>query len=392
MTETHAAPIRLILLGGFLGAGKTTTLLKLAQHWVGAGRRVGIITNDQAADLVDSEIFRSAGLDALEVAGGCFCCHFDDFIGRADELISSARPHIIMGEPVGSCTDLVATVLNPLKRLYPARFLVAPFTVLVDPVRALRVLGRSQRVGLSERITYIYRMQQQEADAIAISKIDLLAASERDRIERLVREQFPGRDVFGFSARTGEGFDTLISWLGSDSGRGRALHDLDYDVYAEGEAELGWLNRRVQLEDREAIALDHSLLLLGREIHDACRARGLEIAHGKLLLNGGGHVAVVNMVDSRVSPELSGSSGASAGTLELTVNLRVQAEPAVLEEIVHASLVPWAERHGVVIVAGSGQCFKPPRPVPTHRVAEQELLGRHVDSSDGPRLISGHSA
>jgi G3E family GTPase len=362
--------IRLILLGGFLGAGKTTALLKLAQHWIGAGRRVGIITNDQAADLVDSEIFRSAGLDALEVAGGCFCCHFDDIISRADDLTVTARPDVILAEPVGSCTDIVATVLNPLKRLYPTRFQVAPFTVLVDPVRALRVLGRSERVGLSERVTYIYRMQQQEADAIAISKVDLLTVAERDRVEQLVREEFPGREVFGFSARTGEGFEDLLSWLESEGGRGRALHDLDYDVYAEGEAELGWVNRRVRLERDQPIALDDTLLQLGRDIHGACRSRGLEIAHGKLLLSGDGHAAVLNMVDSRVPPKLSRPSGASASNMELTINLRVQAEPAALDEIVRNSLMPWAKRHDIVIVTSSGQSFKPPRPVPTHRVED----------------------
>ena len=42
---------RLILLGGFLGAGETTTLLRLARHWTGLGRRVGIITNDQGRAL-----------------------------------------------------------------------------------------------------------------------------------------------------------------------------------------------------------------------------------------------------------------------------------------------------------------------------------------------------
>ena len=53
--------IRFVLLGGFLGSGKTTTLLRLARHYVAAGKRVGIIANDQAENLVDSETFRAAG-------------------------------------------------------------------------------------------------------------------------------------------------------------------------------------------------------------------------------------------------------------------------------------------------------------------------------------------
>ena len=105
-------------------------------------------------------------------------------------------------------------------------------------------------------------------------------------------------------------------------------------------------------------------------LREFCRARGLEIAHGNLLLSADGHVAVLNMVDSHVLSELSRPSNASASNMELTINLRVQAEPAALEEVVHNSLARWADRQGIVIVAASGQCFKPPRPVPTHRLAE----------------------
>jgi Ni2+-binding GTPase involved in maturation of urease and hydrogenase len=371
VSNVPSGPVHLIVLGGFLGAGKTTTILKLAQHWVGTGKRVGIITNDQAEDLVDSEIFRSASLDALEVAGDCFCCRFDDFIARADELTAGTRPDIILAEPVGSCTDIVATVLNPLERLYPTRFRVAPFTVLVDPIRALKVLGRSEWVGLSERVTYIYRMQQQEAGAIAISKVDLLAPSERDRVEQLVREQLPDRDILGFSARTGEGFGALCSWLESGEARGRVLHDLDYDIYAEGEAALGWLNSRMQLAAEEPMALDEVLLRLGRDIHDACRARGLEIAHGKLLLKGNGRAAVVNIVDNRIAPELSRPSVAFAAAVELTINVRVQGEPLAIDEVVQGSVTSWAKRHDIAVLSRSSHCLAPPAPVPTHRMTAE---------------------
>ncbi|MCH5377350.1 MAG: cobalamin biosynthesis protein P47K, partial [Planctomycetes bacterium] len=44
-------PIRFVMLGGFLGAGKTTAIARLAKHYVDGGRRVGIVTNDQAYDL-----------------------------------------------------------------------------------------------------------------------------------------------------------------------------------------------------------------------------------------------------------------------------------------------------------------------------------------------------
>ncbi|MCS7167674.1 MAG: cobalamin biosynthesis protein P47K, partial [Gemmatales bacterium] len=47
------------MVGGFLGAGKTTTLLGLARHYIQQGRRVALIANDQADHLVDTALFRS---------------------------------------------------------------------------------------------------------------------------------------------------------------------------------------------------------------------------------------------------------------------------------------------------------------------------------------------
>ena len=47
-TERNA---RYIMIGGFLGAGKTTVVAKLARHLVNSGKRVGLITNDQGREL-----------------------------------------------------------------------------------------------------------------------------------------------------------------------------------------------------------------------------------------------------------------------------------------------------------------------------------------------------
>ena len=361
---------RLIVLGGFLGAGKTTTLVALAKRFVDAGQRVGIITNDQAENLVDTGIFRAAGLQAAEVAGGCFCCRFDDFTTRADELLRRVRPDVLLAEPVGSCTDIVATVLNPLRTLFPDRFDVAPYVVLVDPIRALKVLGRTERVPLSERVTYIYRMQQQEADAIALTKIDLLSPAERRTIDKLVQQQFPGRPLLGVSAVTGEGMDELAACIGSAETRGAALADLDYDIYAAGEAELGWLNESLQLVRDEPLPLDDSLLALGRILRDGCERAHVEVAHGKLMLVADDRHAVVNLVGEGTEPRLSLSGRHASRELTLTLNLRVQTSPETLRQVADASVLQWSVQLHIAISRRSQQSFSPGRPVPTHRIAD----------------------
>ena len=69
---------RFIMIGGFLGAGKTTTVGRLARHYQEQGLRVAIVTNDQTTDLVDTYNLRSQGFSVGEVAGSCFCCNFPE--------------------------------------------------------------------------------------------------------------------------------------------------------------------------------------------------------------------------------------------------------------------------------------------------------------------------
>jgi G3E family GTPase len=56
--------MRFLMVGGFLGAGKTTTLGRLASSYIEKGLRVGIVTNDQATDLVDTHTLRQRGFDS----------------------------------------------------------------------------------------------------------------------------------------------------------------------------------------------------------------------------------------------------------------------------------------------------------------------------------------
>ena len=140
-SRSGEAKARYLMIGGFLGAGKTTAVARLARRLTDQGRRVGLICNDQSSGLVDTALLRSKGFSVEEIAGGCFCCRFNSLLEAAGKLTRETRPDVFVAEPVGSCTDLVATVSYPLRRIYGDRFTIAPLSVLVDPERAERILG-----------------------------------------------------------------------------------------------------------------------------------------------------------------------------------------------------------------------------------------------------------
>src|SRR5437899_2933783 len=194
---------RYIMIGGFLGAGKTTAVGRLARQLSDQGCRVGLITNDQGRNLVDTALLRSQGFATEEIPGGCFCCRFNSLVEAAERLTARTRPEIFIAEPVGSCTDLAATVTYPLRRLYQDNFTVAPISVLVDPIRAQRVFGLQKGGNFSAKVIYIYRKQIEEADIVVISKSDLMDDEQLKALRQAILKEFPGKEIVAVSARSG---------------------------------------------------------------------------------------------------------------------------------------------------------------------------------------------
>src|SRR5262249_35254662 len=170
------------------------------------------------------------------------CCKFNDLMDKVEDLKKADRPDVILAEPVGSCTDLVATVVQPLKDLYGEKFSVAPYPVLFKPSHGLKILKNEADAGLSPKAAYIFRKQLEEADAIVINRIDELKPAEVEELAALVAVQYPGVPVLRLSAKTGQGFEALTQLLEQQGRFGQRILEIDYDTYAEGEAELGWLN------------------------------------------------------------------------------------------------------------------------------------------------------
>ena len=360
---------RYIMLGGFLGAGKTTAVAALAQHLTAKGLRVGLITNDQGSELVDTAMLRARGFATEEIPGGCFCCRFNSLVDAARCLDAATKPDVFIAEPVGSCTDLVATVTYPLRRIYGAEFVIAPLSVLVDPVRAERVLGLAEGKKFSDKVTYIYRKQLEEADLIVVTKNELLPADRLQSLLARLAAEFPHAEILDVSVRENRGLDAWFMRLETGEQQQRATMEVDYELYAEGEALLGWLNATVQLASGTGFDSEVVLQLLARDIQR--RLAGAEIAHLKMTLSpdgGLGDIAVINLVRSDFVPELSLRLEAPVTAGQLIINCRAEADPDLIREAVRHAVAGLAEK----IVGLSAQLehlesFRPGKPQPTHR-------------------------
>jgi len=362
------------MIGGFLGAGKTTAVARLARHLTGQGRRVGLITNDQGQGLVDTAMLRSLGFATEEIAGGCFCCRFNSLTEAAAHLTESSRPDVIIAEPVGSCTDLVATVTYPLRRIYGESYRIAPLTVLVDPLRALRVMGLAEGGSFSSKVIYIYRKQLEEADIIVIGKCELLTAAEAKVLQTTLEEAFPKAEVIALSVREEWNLEGWFDLLTQSEQQPRAALPIDYGIYAEGEALLGWFNATVAVTAEDEFDTGGLLQELCRSVQTRLAALPAEVAHLKMTYSPddsiGGEVAVVNLVGSGFVPELGISLDEPSAGGQLIINLRAEADPDHLAAAIHAALQQSREaRPGFTLTVDHEEFFRPGRPVPTHRDA-----------------------
>jgi hypothetical protein len=341
----------IVLVGGFLGAGKTTLLVAAAAELKRRGMRSAIILNDQSEGLVDSKYSTLQGLDNAEVTGGCFCCRFSELVERMDQLCKH-KPHVIFAEPVGSCTDISATILHPLRE-YLDTYRIAPFTVLVDPKRAEELLCADA----DQNLAYLFKKQLEEADLICATKSDISPVVPR----------LGARAVRQMSARTGQG---VAAWLdevlAGDLEFGEAVLEIDYAQYAQAEAALAWLNLQVGIRSRvpasPAMILGPLLDRLDRDF----TAAGVGIVHLKAIVTADSGFVKAAVCGNGQEPEVEGALDASPSSRhDLLLNLRALGGADAVRAIVERALGAMeAELVGMRI-----QCFHPAAPKPERRFA-----------------------
>jgi len=359
--------VQLILVGGFLGAGKTTLLWQAASRLAAQGKRVGLITNDQAPDLVDTGLLSQLGMPVQEVAGSCFCCNFAGLIQAAERLQNDLDADVLIAEPVGSCTDLSATILQPLKDKFRQKFLLAPLSVVVDPLRLRDVLTGAPGK-LHQSAAYVVRKQMEEADVIVLNKIDLLFRKEIEEARKLLAEHYPGTQIHAISAFNGEGVTQWLTAILKGGSPGSKIADVDYDTYAEGEAVLGWLNAAIRLtcHGKDANWLKFSVDFL-RGLQSAFQERSAAVGHVKVLLSGGQKWCVANLTRTDGEVAVRGDVPGTIKKVDLTVNARVEMSPEDLERLVRNRLNESCREYGFDPEVVHLQSLRPGRPRPTHR-------------------------
>lgn len=181
--------MRLLLFSGFLGSGKTSLVIKLAQFAVEQGKKVAILVNEIGEVGIDNQLMRQLDLNVWELLNGCICCTLSaDLVSTLQQLDTDYSPDLVIVEPSGAADP--RSILSALP-YYIGKPLESMQTVSVlDPLRLEMLI---------EVLTPLIVSQIQHADLVLVSKCDQAKPEEIEFAHQVTGEHNPNAKVIDFS-------------------------------------------------------------------------------------------------------------------------------------------------------------------------------------------------
>lgn len=173
-----------VVLGGYLGAGKTTLVNELLRQ--ADGERIAVLVNDFGDIAIDADLIEGASGEVLALAGGCVCCSFGaDLIGTLQRVLQrEPAPQRLLIECSG--VGLPAAVARTARLLPP---LQAPTVVVVLDAATVRERAADAYVGDT------VRQQIRDAQALVLNKADRCDAAGLDALHGWLAEAAAGVPV-----------------------------------------------------------------------------------------------------------------------------------------------------------------------------------------------------
>ena len=210
--------MKVIIIGGFLGSGKTTTLRNLGKHLIDKGHKIAIIVNEVGEVGVDGETISSSGLVTKELTSGCICCSLKVTMEfTLQTIIEDYDPDVVIIEPTGIAFPLQIKEHIELMDLGEVSF--APVVSIVD----------ASRFGVEwDQIPRFIENQIKESEIVCINKIDLVDRETIASSTQKVLEINPDTIVVEFSAKNADDkFERFMDLLTGESEIHQQREDLN---------------------------------------------------------------------------------------------------------------------------------------------------------------------
>jgi len=328
--------MKLHIVGGFLGSGKTTAINNAAGHLASKGKKVGIITNEQSEDKQDNTIVCANYSPSEVVINNSFSSNLDNLSDKVVRLHQDAQPDYLFAESVGSCTDLVATVLKPLMIFYDNIFESLTLSIIVDARMLLSYL-KGEKLLFGDEVIYIFRKQIEEADLLVINKIDLLADEDFQVLKKCIHQSLSDKHIITQNSFNPQNTENWLATLESLPQRKRTSLEIDYQSYGKGETALTWLDEEITFSNLNNEAGEYAVRFIDNMLIEI-NEKQLPIGHLTFTLVDGekGHEISITTYD--LTDWKKNFSPIASNKIKLIMNARLETTYEALNAIVNNNI------------------------------------------------------
>lgn len=195
--------MKVIIVGGLAGSGKTTTILRAAKVFSGAGQRMGVIVQEAGDVDYDENTLHEMGIKRKDIESVCIPCSLDaDIINNMQSLHDEFRPDVVFIELEE--TVLPIRVKADLQRMPLENMQIAPMVTIVDasefPLETAMLLKYA-------------RIQVEDADIICLNKVDMTGKERTSQLKAMLKDLNSKAIILEMNAKEGTGISELLDSL-----------------------------------------------------------------------------------------------------------------------------------------------------------------------------------
>ena len=182
--------MKILIVSGFLGSGKTTSVVKIGKYLKDRGYTIAVLVNDVADVGVDGQVISENGLDSKEMPRGCICCTLKYALeGNIALIQAESDPDILIIEPTGvAFPDRIKEQIEKMD--FGPEVTMGPIISLIDGSKLRHIMEHSE---------YAATKQMENADIIVINKKDLMEKEEISAIKNVIQEVNADAEIFSVS-------------------------------------------------------------------------------------------------------------------------------------------------------------------------------------------------
>ena len=220
--------VRVDLLFGFLGSGKTTLASRILNEY-GSKKRLALIVNEFGDVGVDGEILKGNDIDLIQLSSGCLCCTLKGSLHAAVVELAEKSPidHIVIeATGVAEPEEMLSSFAEPG---FQEKFDLGPMVTVVDTPKFLKI---------RDMLGPFYEAQVEKSDYVILNKLDMADAKLTEEVREEVADLNPDAivrhaercDVDLEEILDGPASGALARYIGAHDGETSASsHDHSHD-------------------------------------------------------------------------------------------------------------------------------------------------------------------